>query len=168
MSGSWTPSSLTYLPPKKQSPNVQTALAFIEARNAWFSRAACSSGVGQMMSLFDESLEHRILPQSLCRPVLNKNQYREYVQGLLRFIRDYEISLHELIESNDNSIIIHASSVGASLSGATFKNEYMIILHFAPSPELGELPKITSVKEFVDSKTTAEFFQEERRRAKLK
>lgn len=87
----WTPSSLTYVPPKEQSPNVQTALAFIEARNAWFSRSACSSGVGQMMSLFDESLEHRILPQSLGRPVLNKNQYMEYVQGLLRFIRDYKV-----------------------------------------------------------------------------
>ncbi|KAJ4483774.1 hypothetical protein J3R30DRAFT_1827439 [Lentinula aciculospora] len=166
----WTPSSLTYVPPlaADQTPNLQTALAFIEARNSWFSRAACSNGVEQMMSLFDESLEHRILPHSLGRPVLNKNQYKEYVHGLLRFIRDYKISLREVVESNDSSIVIHASSVGTSLSGAIFTNEYIIILHFTSSTKSGELPKITSVKEFVDSKVTFEFFQEERRRAKLK
>ncbi|KAJ3999381.1 hypothetical protein F5050DRAFT_1805115 [Lentinula boryana] len=164
----WTPSSLTYAPPVDQSPNLQATLALFDARNVWFSRAACTTGVEQMMSLFDESLEHRILPQSLGRPVLNKNQYKEYVQGLLRFIRDYKISLHEVVESNDNSIIVHASSVGTSLSGATFTNEYMIVLHFASSAKSGELPKITRVKEFVDSKVISEFFQEERRRAKLK
>ncbi|KAF9073540.1 hypothetical protein BDP27DRAFT_1318457 [Rhodocollybia butyracea] len=169
MSGSkhWTPSSLTYIVPdiNKQSPNLQTALAFIDARNAWFSSTGGKTGVEQMMSLFDDSLEHRILPNSLARPVLKKNQYREYVQGLLRFIRTYKISLHEMIESNENSIVIHASSTGTSLSGVDFSNEYIIILHFKSSNEPGELPKIIKVKEWVDSKKTAEFFEEERRRA---
>ncbi|KAJ3762443.1 hypothetical protein F5880DRAFT_1505950 [Lentinula raphanica] len=164
----WTPSSLTYVPPENPSPKVQTTLAFVEARNVWFSRVASASGVEQMMSLFDDNLEHRILPQSLGRPVLNKNQYREYVQGLLHYIRDYKLSIHEVIESNDDSITMHASSAGMSVSGARFTDEYIFILHFTSSDTTEELPKITSVKEFVDSKVTAEFFQEERRRAKLK
>ncbi|KIK69015.1 hypothetical protein GYMLUDRAFT_35054 [Collybiopsis luxurians FD-317 M1] len=154
------------MPPDDRSPNLQTALAFIDARNLWVGEGP--DGVDQMLSLFDDNLEHRILPQSLCRPVLSKNQYRDYVRGLLQFIREYKVSLHEVIESNENSIIIHASSVGTGVSGAAFANEYMLVLHFKASEEPGKLPRICSVKEFVDSKVTAEFFQEERRRAKLK
>ncbi|KAF5383395.1 hypothetical protein D9757_006159 [Collybiopsis confluens] len=159
----WTPSPLKYEPPDDQSPNLQTALAFIDARNLWVSPDG-PDGVDQMLSLFDESLEHRILPQ----PVLSKNQYREYVRGLLAFICEYKVTLHDVIESHGNSIVIHASSVGTSVSGATFFNEYMFVLHFKASETPGELPRIANVKEFVDSKVTVEFFQEERRRAKLK
>jgi len=155
---------LIYVPPNDPSPNLQAALAYIDARNNWFSSADCVSAVERMMSMFDEDLEHRILPRSLERPVLNKSQYKVYVNELLRFIREYTISLHEVTETIDNSIIIHASSVGTGLSGAKFSNEYMIFLHMKPSDNPEELPKISKVKEFVDSKHTVEFFREERRR----
>lgn len=41
----------------------------------------------------------------------------------------------------------------------------MLVFHMIPSNDPGVLPKILSVKEFVDSKLSVDFFQEERRRA---
>lgn len=90
----WVPSSMIYVPPHDPSPNLQTALAYIEARNAWFSSADNVSAVDRMMAVFDEDLEHRILPRSLGRPVLNKTQYKGYVNGLLSFIREYRVHIY--------------------------------------------------------------------------
>ncbi|KAF9012706.1 hypothetical protein BDQ17DRAFT_1344483 [Cyathus striatus] len=50
------------------------------------------------MNVFDEDLEHRIIPQSLGRPVLNKRQYGEYFRGLMpryKWLRVCALSITE-------------------------------------------------------------------------
>ncbi|THV06168.1 hypothetical protein K435DRAFT_849268 [Dendrothele bispora CBS 962.96] len=155
----WQPSTLTYTPPENPSRNLQTLFAYVEARNSWHESP------DSFLALFDDNLEHRILPQSLEKPVLNKKQYRELISGLLRFIKAYKMTLHDVIETED-TIVAHASSVTQGVYGTCSTSEYMITLRFAP-PSEGELPKISYVKEFVDSLSSVEFFKEERRRAQL-
>jgi hypothetical protein len=85
MSSPTFPSSQLYTPPTNPSPNLQALLAYVEARNEW------STDHTKVMGFFDDSLEHRILPKSLGRPVLTKKQYSDYVAGLLRFIASYKV-----------------------------------------------------------------------------
>ena len=84
------PSSDTYTPPEDPSPNLQALLSYVDARNDWATDTA------RIMDHFDESLEHRIVPKSLGRPVLNKRQYGEYIHGLLSFIKTYSVYVLQL------------------------------------------------------------------------
>lgn len=45
-----------------------------------------------MDSVFDESLEHRILPKSLERPVLTKKQYGDYWRSISGLFEQFEVS----------------------------------------------------------------------------
>ncbi|KAG6920047.1 hypothetical protein DXG01_010115 [Tephrocybe rancida] len=153
-----TPSKSTsspYVPPESPSPILQSLLAYIEALNEWSAEKAAA--------LFDESLEHQILPSSIGRPILNKQQYIVYFASVIPLFKAFRITLHEVIEAGD-VITIHGSSVGESVTGAPYRNEYMMIMHFAP-PVGDDLPKITRVKEFVDGASVVKFFTEERAKA---
>ncbi|ESK97212.1 hypothetical protein Moror_17868 [Moniliophthora roreri MCA 2997] len=156
----WKPSSIKYTRPPNPSPNLQTVFAFIDACNEWTK----TRSVERTMVLFDDTLEHRILPNSLARPVLNKKQYAEYTGGLLQRIKSYKISLHGVVESGD-TIVIHTTSVGEGFNGTSFSGEEMTTFRFVPPAEQGGLPRICSVKEFVDSRSTYQFFLEERRKS---
>ncbi|KAF8959946.1 hypothetical protein BDZ97DRAFT_1598129, partial [Flammula alnicola] len=151
-----------YTVPASPSPNLRTFLAYVAAMEAWeFS---------DVMACFDEALEHRILPKSLGRPVLNKRQYGEYLKGVMPLFKIFKVTIHEVIEA-DNKMTVHFSAGGESVTGAPYGNEYIIILHFVPSPESEgphALPKIRFVKEFVDSAFSSKFFTEERAKAKVR
>jgi len=91
--------------------------------------------------------------------------------------------LHEVVETGDvitahvrprllkmallfgtlTSDLRQASSAGETATGTPFANEYMLIIHFVPAKNgSGELPKMSIIKEFVDSGYTLKFFPEER------
>lgn len=72
--GTMSSSAEPWTAPENPSPNLQIALAYNDAMERWDEEA--------LMSTFDETLEHRILPKSLTRPVLNKSLYRSYFQHL--------------------------------------------------------------------------------------
>ncbi|KDR75483.1 hypothetical protein GALMADRAFT_247920 [Galerina marginata CBS 339.88] len=148
--------------PQFPSRYLRAFLAYIDAFNAW--------DLDLIVDCFDEALEHRILPQSLGRPVLNKRQYREYLKGVLPLFKKFKVTIHEVIEA-DEKMTVHASSVGESASGAPYTNEYMIVVHFVPAPPpagASALPKMRFVKEFVDSASSVKFFTEERAKAKAR
>ncbi|TFK45090.1 hypothetical protein BDQ12DRAFT_674104 [Crucibulum laeve] len=153
--------SYAFTVPPNPSPNMRTFLAYLKALNTW-DYDAC-------MAVFDNSLEHRILPKSLGRPVLNKKQYGEYFKGLMPTFSGIEFSIHEVIETPDK-MTVHASSKGSSTLGTPYNNEYILILHFTSPPTVtpsseasGEwTPKIKLVKEFVDSAVSIKFFTEDR------
>lgn len=68
MSDGWTT-------PSSPSPNLATALAFMKALDEWDEEA--------LEKTLDETLEHRILPKSLMRPVLTKSLYLSaYIHGI--------------------------------------------------------------------------------------
>ncbi|RDB25161.1 hypothetical protein Hypma_007986 [Hypsizygus marmoreus] len=155
----FTPSQTgnTFVPPSSPSPNLQTFLAYCDALNHW--------DYDKVMAVFDETLEHRILPKSLGRPVLNKAQYSAYFAGVMPLFKRLHITLHEVVEAKD-VITVHATSTGESATGVPYLNESMLILHFAPPKDGGDgLPKICFVKEYMDSATVLKFFTEERAKA---
>lgn len=64
------------------------------------------------------------------------------------------------------SLSVQASSKGTSSTGAPYDNEYSLFFHVAPQPT--GPPKVSMVKEFVDSKFSVAFFiAEEKRQAGL-
>ena len=74
----------TFVPPSTPSPYLRAFFAYVDAMHAWdFDR---------VMQCFDESLEHRILPKSLGRPVLNKRQYGEYFKGTMPLFVKFRVS----------------------------------------------------------------------------
>ena len=90
--------------------------------------------------------------------------------------------MHEVVETDDiitvhvrprllkmalllgtlTSDICQASCDGDSVTGTPYTNEYILIIHFVPAENgRGELPKMSIMKEFVDSRHTLKFFTEE-------
>ncbi|PPQ85833.1 hypothetical protein CVT25_003464 [Psilocybe cyanescens] len=149
-----------FVAPPQPSPNLRAFLAYISTAEAW--------DVDRTMDFFDDALEHRILPQSLGRPVLNKRQYGEYLKALRPFFKSYKVTIHEVIEADDK-MTAHASSKGVSVSGVPYANEHVLIVHFVPPPVSAgpnALPKMRLVKEYVDSSFSLTFFAQERAKAK--
>ncbi|KAG6813765.1 hypothetical protein H0H92_007717 [Tricholoma furcatifolium] len=150
-------SNFSFTPPDSPSPNLQTLLAYRDALNDW--------NIDKIAPLFDESLEHHILPKSLGRPVLDKKQYLTYFAKIMPLFKSFHFTLHEVIEAGD-VITVHGSSIGESATGAPYNNETIVVLHFGEPDDGGyELPRMTMVKEFVDSSSVLKFFTEERAKA---
>ncbi|PBK86980.1 hypothetical protein ARMGADRAFT_1168862 [Armillaria gallica] len=151
MADTFQPSSLVYTPPRHPSPNLRTLLAYVDARNHL---------APDIMKFFHATLEHRYLPKSLGRPVLNRRQYGEYISQLQPMFASFRMTLHQVIETGD-TIVYHATAVGESVCGVPYDNEYMSTVQFV----VGDYgPQICYVKEYVDSKKTTEFFKEHRAR----
>lgn len=72
--------------------------------------------------------------------------------------------MDDIVESSD-TIAFHASSVGKSVFGTPYTNEYACFLTFVDSPEGNGKRKISKIREFVDSAFSKEFFVRERARA---
>lgn len=75
--------SPNYTVPSVPSPNLRAFLAYVDAVRTWNHK--------DLMACFDEALEHRILPQSLGRPVLNKRQYGEYIRGIMPLFKRLQV-----------------------------------------------------------------------------
>lgn len=64
--------------------------------------------------------------------------------------------MNELVETPDK-IVIHAKSVGKSVLGTPYANEYAIFMTFVDSPAGNGERKISKIKEFVDSEFSKGF-----------
>ena len=62
---------------------MRALLAYLEALQAYNFK--------DVMACFDDALEHRILPQSLGRPVLNKRQYGEYFGAIMPLMKKSQV-----------------------------------------------------------------------------
>ncbi len=82
MADTFQPSSLVYTPPRHPSQNLRTLLAYVDARNHL---------APDIMKFFHATLEHRYLPKSLGRPVLNRRQYGEYVSQLQPMFASFRV-----------------------------------------------------------------------------
>jgi ABC-type phosphate transport system auxiliary subunit len=72
-----------FIIPNAPSPNMRALLAYLNALQEWNFK--------DVMACFDEALEHRILPQSLGRPVLNKRQYGEYFGAIMPLMKKSQV-----------------------------------------------------------------------------
>ncbi|KII95580.1 hypothetical protein PLICRDRAFT_96072 [Plicaturopsis crispa FD-325 SS-3] len=153
-----------YDPPVDPSPNVRAVLSYIAALN---NKDVNRETLEHIQSHFHPRLEHHILPRSLGRPVLTKNQYGDYYVAVRKMYADFEVTLHELIESaKGDCVVVHATGHCVSKTGARYINEYTTFFYMAPSPAYDPegLPKFILIKEFVDSHSSLEFFKAERAR----
>ncbi|TFK26259.1 hypothetical protein FA15DRAFT_573174, partial [Coprinopsis marcescibilis] len=132
-----------FIRPRAPSPYMRSLLVYIDAVNA--------RDFGSLATVFDDALEHRILPKSLARPVLTKKLYIDYWRSVMAMFSQFE-----------------GYTEGESVSGTRYNNEYMMLMHFSPLTqeeiENGQLPKIRYLKEFVDSTYSVQFFKEESER----
>jgi len=146
--------------PEKPSRYLLSFLTFIKAMERWRRDEA--------MALFDDALVHRILPESLQRPVLSKTGYGNYLTGVMPFFGPkFKVTIHEVVEAG-HKMAVHCRSQGKTGTGKTYENEYCFFIHFVPldrgvdpySPLAPgeELPKIELIKEFVDSTATRGLF----------
>ncbi|KAF9558104.1 hypothetical protein CPC08DRAFT_639403 [Agrocybe pediades] len=148
--------------PARPSLYMRGYIKYMDAIYSW--------DVERILDCFDEELEHRILPGSLNRPVLNKRQYRDYLNGVLPLFRICKMDLHEIIEVQER-MTVHMTVRGRGTSGASYANETTQIIHWKlppPSSDPHALPKIRLMKEFVDSLFASTFFSNERALAKEK
>lgn len=74
-----------YVVPAQPSRNLRTFLEYVDA----LSQVPCD--LDRVFNCFDDSLEHRILPASLKRPVLTKRHYREYLSLVLPMFSSFKV-----------------------------------------------------------------------------
>jgi len=75
----------SFIPPPLLSPNLQTLLPYCDAGNELDHAKA--------LDLFDDNLQHHTLPKSLGEPVLNKEQYDEYLIGFISVFKALRVSV---------------------------------------------------------------------------
>lgn len=64
------------------SPNVAVIQTYIAALEKW--------DLESIMGVFDDNLEHHILPLSLARPVSDKKAYREWFVTVMPLFQNFE------------------------------------------------------------------------------
>ncbi|TFK65000.1 hypothetical protein BDN72DRAFT_846132 [Pluteus cervinus] len=136
------------------SPQRQAVLDWLEGFNKWDADAIAAP-------MSDESFEHQLLPTSLNRPRRSKQEFVDYIRNDVVFLlRDFKVTVDEIIEE-PGKVVVQASSTAQSTTGFPYYNEFMIIFHLQLSAVDG-VPRITLIKEFVDSAFTVNFFAEEK------
>lgn len=64
---------------------MRSLLVYLDAVNA--------RDYSSMEAVFDDALEHRILPKSMARPVLTKKQYIDYWREIMGLFEEFEVSV---------------------------------------------------------------------------
>ncbi|KAH8086662.1 hypothetical protein BXZ70DRAFT_910293 [Cristinia sonorae] len=101
---------------------------------------------------------HTALPANLSIPVLgSKEHFIKHYQGVLPIFSSFDVSVHEVVEA-PGRVVLHAAADAMTKPGFPYINEYILIFHVAEQPD-GSF-KLTSAKEFVDSKFTAGFMEQ--------
>ncbi|KIJ51378.1 hypothetical protein M422DRAFT_158316 [Sphaerobolus stellatus SS14] len=143
--------------PANPSPQLQVVLQWLDA---WKTL-----NVDNVLPTLADDYKHQVLPKSLGRPMLNREEFTQNYRAVLPLYSYFEVCANELIEV-PGKIFVHAMSSGKSTTGAPYNNEYCLTFYLVNQDD--GLPKISYLKEFVDSKYSSEFFAGERERQSLK
>jgi len=125
----------------------------IQCQNAFAFIAHLDGGnYDALADLLTGNFTHRFLPAStggLGMAVRDKGQVLEFINDLPNFIQKFNFQTPEEVITAKDVVIFHTRSNGRTVSGRPWTNEYIYIFHF-------EGDKISSIKEFLDSKFTTE------------
>ena len=83
--------STTHVELLERSPNMRRTLEYVAALNEW--------NYDKIIDCFDDTLEHRILPASLGRPVRDKALYKEWFSSIFPNFKEFKVSAHCLWRS---------------------------------------------------------------------
>lgn len=89
-------SSSSWTLPMDPSPDLQLALAYNTALESWNEE--------MLMATFDDTLDHRILPKSLRRPLLTKRLYQSYFQGLAAMFKPRRTKVDVILRPKCSSL----------------------------------------------------------------
>ncbi|KIJ51392.1 hypothetical protein M422DRAFT_26806 [Sphaerobolus stellatus SS14] len=143
--------------PANPSTQLQVVLKWLEA---WRTL-----NLDNILLALANNYKHQVLPKSLGRPVLNREEFIQNYKVILPLYTHLGTDKVKEIIEVPGKIFIHATSSGKSTTGAAYDNEYCLTFYLAHQDD--DL-KISHLKEFVDSKYTSEFFAEESKRQALK
>ncbi|KAF9020790.1 hypothetical protein BDZ89DRAFT_1072012 [Hymenopellis radicata] len=143
--------SSNYVVPPNASPVHRSFAQYINAGNT-----SDLDGIANIMD--DEKFMWSMFPTSLNIPPLSKAQAVPYLRDVwLPTVNSFVFKVLTVTEPNDSTVIAHLQGEAVSKLGNVMKNEYLIVLNFVPSKIEGELPKISTYTEFMDSKALADF-----------
>ncbi|KAF8075238.1 hypothetical protein FPV67DRAFT_1665966 [Lyophyllum atratum] len=112
-----------------------------------------------LASLFAGNFTHEFRPASIGGmgiPVRNSAQFLDWLKNLQKLIvaLNFNVPVETIVA--DNTVVVHVLSAGETPSlGKSFPNEHLFIFHF-------EGGKISSIKEFMDSKYVAQLSEDEK------
>jgi len=139
---------------KDPSPQLQVVLRWIDA-------LITTRDLKALEGTITEDYTHHVLPKSLGRPLMKKPAFLEYGTFVMTVLPEFNATIYEVVES-PGKLVLHASSSGTTVTEYPYANEYVTIVHVA-KPEDGDY-RISSIREFLDSKYTSESFPKERKR----
>ena len=101
-----------------------------------------------------EDCTQRVYPARLDRPLLNNTEYRKYFPTFSALFKHFHVEILEtVVDPNNHKVAFHARSTGETVIGP-YANEYMIMMQMTEDDA-----KISSIKEFVDSGYSDEYFK---------
>ncbi|KAF8514612.1 hypothetical protein JB92DRAFT_3115516 [Gautieria morchelliformis] len=120
--------------------------------------------IDKLLPIITDDFTHHFQPRSLgIRSINGKAAFRKYIESMAYLLPHVEVTIHEHIEA-PGKLFMHATSKSTSRTGLPYANECCLIMHFI-ALDGGPL-KISLIREFVDSKFNAHFFEEEREKRK--
>ena len=77
--------STSFILPPSPSPNLRTFLACCNVHN--------ELNYAKILDLLDDNFQYQTLPKSLGKPVLNKEQFYEYLIGVSPLFKGFRVSV---------------------------------------------------------------------------
>ncbi|TCD64010.1 hypothetical protein EIP91_004678 [Steccherinum ochraceum] len=140
---------------KNPSPQLQAFLRWADALTVKKDPVALAAAM-------TDDYHHQSLPKSMGFPPRDKAGFIEFsTTRFMVLMTDFQSEIVEVVETAD-TVVVHATATAVSTTGAPYANEYTIIAHVAKQPD-GEY-KVSSMKEFLDSKVLLEFMAAEQKR----
>ena len=128
-----------------QSKLLTTALSVIAGYNAW--------NMDAIMAPRSENCTHRVYPDRLGRPTLNRTAYITYFSSLLPFFDNFTVTVTgQYVDEERNQVALQAFSKADSVLGP-YGNEYVVMMKMTECQT-----QVYEVREFVDSEASAHFF----------
>ncbi|KIJ51379.1 hypothetical protein M422DRAFT_43928 [Sphaerobolus stellatus SS14] len=125
-------------------------------------RAFESYDVDTLFSMVTEDFTYNMIPSTLGHPQRNKAEFARYCNALKHAFGNFKIGYDEVIE-NPGKIVLQWTTNGVSRTGLPYSNEATTMFYFIQDSSSGEF-KISTVKEFIDSKGISEFLAQEKSR----
>jgi len=137
--------------PRDPSPQMQTAMAFINALG--------TRDISALDAITSDDFISIVLPQSLGIPTQDKPTWIENCAKSLFLGNGYRLDPIDIVEG-PRKIWIHTYSTSRAASGEAYENEYVVMFEFTDtnaSDSEGGRPKIKQVKKYMDSLYTTNF-----------
>ncbi|KIY67634.1 hypothetical protein CYLTODRAFT_483700 [Cylindrobasidium torrendii FP15055 ss-10] len=140
---------------------TNTTSPYIKAFRA-FLDALAEHDFDAVVALVEDDFQIIRAPESLQQPPMDIQQV---VSGLGKiFVDSFPKGQPQIFETKDTipTFIAHVTSSGTTFKGNALRGEYVMFAEFETAKEGGGPPKMKKLTEFLDSKTTEEFYKAER------